>query len=115
MLGLLVIIVVSWALLRLIEKKNITVLGIIPNKIWILQFLIGFIFIALLGLSMIYIDSIVKSVDWQLKPMISIRTIFEAFIYHLKSALTEDLVFRGAILYLLINKIGAKKAIIISP
>jgi hypothetical protein len=35
-------------------------------------------------------------------------------MYHLRSALTEDLVFRGAILYILIQRIGATKALWLS-
>lgn len=114
MLGLLVIIVVSGVLLHFIEKKSIMVLGIIPNRKHSTQFLIGFIFIVLVNLLWIYIDTIARSVDWQLNSKISYLSVFDAFVYHLRSALTEDLVFRGAILYILISKIGAKKAILIS-
>ncbi|MEH6538213.1 MAG: CPBP family intramembrane glutamic endopeptidase [Psychroserpens sp.] len=78
-----------------------------------IQFLIGFVFIALINLLSIYIETLIQSVHWETKP-INYRVIYETFIYHLKSALTEDLVFRGAILYILISKIGAKTAILIS-
>ena len=40
--------------------------------------------------------------------------ILNAFLYHIKSALTEDLVFRGALLYILIQRLSPKKAIWIS-
>ncbi len=113
MIGLLVIIVVSGVLLHFIEKKNISVLGIIPNQKHLTQFLIGFLIIVLINLSMIYIETLVKSISWEMKS-INYRAIYEAFVYHLRSALTEDLVFRGAILYILISKIGAKKAVLIS-
>ncbi len=113
MVGLLVIIVISGVLLHVIEKKNITVLGIIPNQKRIFQFLIGFLCMAIINLSLIYIETLVKSVNWESKP-INYGLIFKAFVYHLKSALTEDLIFRGALLYLLISKIGAKKAILVS-
>lgn len=114
MLGLLVIIVISWLLLYFIEKKNIEFLGIIPYGKRITQFFIGLVFISLIGLLNIYIESIVLKVDWQIQPNINYNLIFEALVYHLKSALTEDLVFRGAILYIFINRLGAKWAIVIS-
>lgn len=98
MVGLLVIIVVSWVLLHFVEKKNIEVLGIIPYGKRIVQFLIGVFFIMLINLLTIYIESIVLKVNWQLNANINYALIFDAFIYHLRSALTEDLVFRGAIL-----------------
>ena len=114
MLGLLVIIVISWVLLHFIEKKNITVLGILPNKKRTGQFLIGFFIMILISLLAIYIESLVLNVNWELKNTINYKNIFNSFVYHLRSALTEDLVFRGAILYILIQRIGAKKAILLS-
>ena len=113
MVGLLVIIVVSGVLLHFIEKKSITVLGVIPNQKHMIQFLVGFMCIVCINLTSIYIETLVKSIHWEMKPMYY-GDIYKAFIYHMRSALTEDLIFRGAILYILIHKIGAKKAILIS-
>ena len=114
MLGLLVIIVISWMLLLFIEKKNISVLGIIPDKKRVSQFAIGFMIMTCICLIIIYIESWVLHVEWKKNETINFTDILNSFIYHIRSALTEDLVFRGAILYILIQKIGAKKAIIIS-
>ncbi|MCK8479956.1 CPBP family intramembrane glutamic endopeptidase [Psychroserpens algicola] len=114
MLGLLVIIVVSWVLLRVIEKKNIEVLGIIPYPKRVAQIGLGMLFMMLLCLLWIVIETFVLNVDWQLNKDINYALIFDAFVYHVRSALTEDLVFRGAILYILINRIGAQWAILIS-
>jgi len=114
MLGLLVIIVVSWVLLHFIEKRNIEVIGIIPYGKRIAQFFIGLVFIMLINLVNIYIESIVLKVDWELQPSINYNLIFDAIIYHLRSALTEDLIFRGALLYILIHRLGVKWAILIS-
>jgi len=113
MLGLLVIIVVSWVLLYFIEKKNIEALGIVPNLNRLSQFVIGFFVIAVIVLINIYIETIVLKVEWKFNT-INYSTIFNAFVYHLRSALTEDLVFRGAILYILIQRIGATKALWLS-
>lgn len=113
MLGLLVIIIVSWVLLHFIEKKNINVLGIVPTKNLAIQFLIGFIIISLIVLLNIYIETIFLNIEWKTNE-VSFSSIFNALFYHLRSALTEDLVFRGAILYILIQRIGATKAILLS-
>lgn len=114
MIGLLVIIVISWVLLRFIEKKNIEVLGIFPNKQRIMQFIIGSVFVVLVCLLIIYIETIVLNVEWKMNDSISYKAIFNSFVYHVRSALTEDLVFRGALLYILISRLGAKWAILIS-
>lgn len=113
MLGLLVIIVISWVLLHFIERKNIDVLGILPTKSRLIQFFIGFVIISLIVLLKIYIETIVQNIEWK-SNVVNYTSIFNAFIYHLKSALTEDLVFRGALLYILIQRIGATKAILLS-
>lgn len=113
MLGLLVIIIVSWGLLYFIEKENVLVLGFVPNKKRCIQFLIGFIFIVIIALIVIYAVTLIKSITWESKN-VNFKLIYKAFIYHSKSALTEDLVFRGAILYILISRIGAKWAVLIS-
>ncbi|WP_405208011.1 CPBP family intramembrane glutamic endopeptidase [Aquimarina sp. LLG6339-5] len=114
MLGLLVIIVVSWGLLHFIENKNIDVLGIVPTGKRVLQFIIGAVFIMIITLLNIYIETIVLNIDWELQSSTNYQLIFDAFFYHLKSALTEDLVFRGAILYILISRLSANWGIIIS-
>ena len=113
MLGLLVIIVVSWLLLHFIEKKNIDVLGIVPNVNKVSQFVIGVLAIAIIVSTNVYIETILVEMKWESKP-INYSMIFDAFVYHIRSALTEDLVFRGAILYILIQRIGATKAIWVS-
>jgi hypothetical protein len=113
MLGLLVIVVISWLLLYFIEKKNIDVLGIVPNLNRVGQFVIGFLVITIIVLVNIYVETMVLDITWESKT-INYNTILNAFVYHLKSALTEDLVFRGAILYILTQRIGAVKAIWLS-
>ena len=113
MLGLLVIIVISWLLLHFFEKKNIDVLGVIPNTNRLGQFLIGFLVIAIITLFNIYVEGLILKIEWKLNA-ISFNTILNALWYHLKSALTEDLVFRGVILYILIRRLGVKWAIWIS-
>jgi len=114
MIGLVIIIIISWGLLYFIEKKSIEVLGVIPYPNRIVQFLVGIVFITLTVLLIIFIESIILKVNWQLNGEINYASIFDAFIYHLRSALTEDLIFRGALLYILIKKLGAKWGMLIS-
>lgn len=113
MIGLFVILVISWGLLSYFEKENIKVLGFEPSIKFLSHFLIGFTIITIIVLLNIYMETIVKQVEWQ-KNEINYPYLLNAIVYHLKSALTEDLVFRGAILYILIKRIGANWAILIS-
>jgi len=113
MIGLLVIIVVSWLLLHFFEKENIRVLGIFSNKNRVCEFLVGWLIITLISLVNIYVETEVLHIEWKLNS-INYPMIFDALWYHLKSALTEDLVFRGAILFILVRRLGANVGILIS-
>lgn len=113
MIGLLVILLISWGLLFLIEKKNLNAIGIFPGKNRLLQFAIGLVMIVVFCLMLIFIETRLKSIKWQFSGF-RIRPLIDAFVYHLRSALTEELIFRGAILYILIQRLGPKWAILIS-
>ncbi|HOP23284.1 MAG TPA: CPBP family intramembrane metalloprotease, partial [Gammaproteobacteria bacterium] len=113
MLGILLILLLSWALLHFIAEKNLMVLGPTPVPLRLLQFVLGFVLLFVLSLITVMTDTLVYSIQWQ-QVIINPNALFQSFWYYLKSALTEDLVFRGAILYLLIRKLGAIKAIVIS-
>ncbi|MCZ4409149.1 CPBP family intramembrane metalloprotease [Cryomorphaceae bacterium 1068] len=114
MLGLLVITLASWVLLHFLAKENLSVLGVFPIGKGMIQFGMGLVFIMAITLVNIYVETIVLNVDWQWQTDIHYPSIFDAFVYHLRSALTEDLVFRGAILYILIKRLGSSWAIFIS-
>ena len=114
MIGILVAIAVSWLLLFLIEKKNIIVLGLLPIVKRSKQFLIGFLLTATLCVLVQYIEASLKSSVWVLNKNITGIIILKSFWWDFKSVLTEELIFRGAILYILIQKIGSHKGILIS-
>lgn len=113
MLGILVILIISWGLLYFTEKKHIDVLGIIPSGFKIIQFLVGFLFISIIVSINIFIETKVLQIEWKAN-QINYNILWNAFVYHIRSALTEDLVFRGAILYILMKRIGLFKALLIS-
>ena len=114
MIGILVAITISWLLLFLIEKKNILALGFLPIVKRLQQFLIGFIITGILCVLVQYLESYLKSSEWVLNKNISGGIIFESFWWDVKSVLTEELIFRAAILYILIQKLGSRKSILIS-
>ena len=114
MIGILVAIAISWLLLYLIEKKNILALGFIPIAKRLKQFLIGFLITGILCVLVQYLESYLKSSTWVLNEGITSGIILKSFWWDFKSVLTEELIFRGALLYILIQKIGSKKSILIS-
>ena len=113
MLGLLVFLLISWGLLYLTEKKNLNALGLIPSKDRLLQFVLGLVILVLSCLVLIGIETAVQSVQWE-STEFDFETFVQALYYHWRSALTEDLVFRGALLYILLQRLGSQRALWIS-
>ena len=114
MLGILVALAISWLLLFIIEKKNILSLGFLPIVKRLKQFFIGFLITVILCVIVQYAESLLKSSTWVLNEKVTSQIILNAFWWDFKSVLTEELIFRGALLYILIQKIGANKGILIS-
>ncbi len=114
MIGILVALTISWLLLYLIEKKNILALGFLPIAKRLKQFLIGLIITGILCVLVQYLEAYLKSSVWILNENITGGIILKSFWWDVKSVLTEELIFRGAILYILIQKIGSRKSILIS-
>ena len=114
MLGIVVLLVISWLLLHLVEKKNLFVLGFRPIGSRLLEFVFGFLFLGMIHLSFIFLEQEIKGTQWIYQTPFDYSSILESWLYHLRSALTEDLLFRGALLYVLISRLGARNGILLS-
>lgn len=114
MIGILVVLIVSWALLRISLRKNLSVLGIQPVRDRIGQFVVGFFLTGILCASCQLAESWLESSQWTLNNEATLANLSDAIWWDFKSVLTEELVFRGAILYLLIHFLESKKAILLS-
>ena len=114
MIGILVLLVISWLLLYIIEKKTILALGFLPITKRLMQFSTGFLVTAVLCVIVQYLEAYLKSSHWVVNENITSGIILKSFWWDFKSVLTEELVFRGALFYILIQKIGSTKSILIS-
>jgi membrane protease YdiL (CAAX protease family) len=114
MIGILLLTALSWLLLYLVERKNILALGFLPAGARIKQFLIGFVISGILCTLVQFLESLLKSSTWIFNREITGIVVLNSFFWDIKSVLTEELIFRGALLYLLIQKIGSGKSILIS-
>ncbi|MEP2774201.1 MAG: type II CAAX endopeptidase family protein [Fulvivirga sp.] len=114
MIGILVALAISWGLVYFIEKKNLLVLGFLPIGKKIIQFLIGFIITAVLCVIVQYWESILSSSILSINKDTSLRQITSMLWWDFRSVITEELIFRGAILYILIKKLNGIWAVIIS-
>ena len=114
MIGILVQIALSWMLLRLIEQKDLSVLGYCPVPKRIIQFIIGVIFAGTLCAVIQIVDSWLTHLSWRINTELSYRLIVESIWWNLKSILFEEFIFRGALLYIAIQRLGARNGIILS-
>jgi len=114
MIGILVELIISWILLYLIERKNILSLGFLPITNRLKQLAIGFLITAILCIGVESLEMLWRSSSLHLNENSNAALILSMFWWDFKSVLTEELLFRGAILFILIKRIGADKAIIIS-
>jgi hypothetical protein len=114
MIGIVIILGASWLLLYLFEKKDLSVLWFTPYSERALQLLLGFGFICFIQSVLILLETFILSIDWELTSSIDPKNILESLWYHTKSALTEDLIFRGAALYIIAKRFSDRTAVLIS-
>jgi uncharacterized protein len=114
LLGILVQLMISWILLRVLYRENLSVLGIIPSKSRMSQFALGFIFTAFLCTVIQLVDSALTNTDWKLNENLSVLGTLNFFWLNVKSVVFEELIFRGALLYIAIRKWGARTGILAS-
>lgn len=114
MVGLLIQLLLSYILIYWAEKGNLSVLGLKPNQARIADL---FLYTCIAGscssitflLRMLFANE-----SWILNPSLDWQLFINGAWYNFKSVLYEELIFRGVIFYILIKKLGGKKAILIS-
>lgn len=114
MAGILVQLAISWLLLWFIEKKDLGVLGFRPNVERIQHFFIFLLITAICCASGFLLRNLFGGESWYLNPDFSFRLLLKGLSWHIKSVLYEELIFRGAILYILIKRLGPLRAILVS-
>jgi hypothetical protein len=114
MLGIIVALLISWGLLWLVAKKHLTVLGIVPDtkRIRILgsAVLLSAVCCTVYHLlRTLFIDN-----SWYYNRSYTFSSFLQSCWWVLKSVLFEELLFRGALLFIAIQKWGVKKACLFS-
>jgi membrane protease YdiL (CAAX protease family) len=114
MLGIFVALAISSLLLHFFEKENILALGFRPISKRAIQFLLGFTVTAILCLNVQYLESLLKSSNWYWRDNAGLTFVIDRLWWDFKSVLTEELIFRGAILFILLRRVGRIKSVLIS-
>ncbi len=114
MIGIIAELIISWLLLWFIVKKNLSVLGFKPSRNRIIQLFAGILLAAICCIIYHVTSKISANNSWELNQQISFRALLPGLWWVLKSVLFEELIFRGALLYIAIEKLGIKKACLFS-
>jgi membrane protease YdiL (CAAX protease family) len=114
MIPALVALLLSWAILHFLEHKSLEALGFRPTRrrlrlagsgfLLTVVFMIGYNLIEAAGWHYTYRPDHDLSASWL------VTTIWTVLV----SALFEELLFRGALLYILLRRVGSTKAVLIS-
>lgn len=114
MVGIIIALIISWIILYVSEKKSLLALGFLPIWLRLKQFFVGFLITAILCFLVQYLEVYLKGATWAINKEITSNIIFQSFWWDVKSVFTEELIFRGTLLFILIHKIGHKKSVLIS-
>lgn len=114
MLQLIGLIAISWLLIWLFEKGNLSVLGLTPTKERLKYFTILFIVSALLSATAFILRMYFIKEEYTLTQSLTANSILRETWHQFRTVFTEELLCRGVLLYILIKKIGQTKAVIIS-
>lgn len=114
MIIIIVELLVSGVLLWLYDKRKLWILGFKPTRKRIVDFTFGFFISALLYSLCLYpiINNTKQTIT--LNPDFTFMTFLNSSFWMLKSVLGEELLFRGALLFIGIQKLGLKNACILS-
>ena len=114
MLGILVELLISWAILYWYNRRGLFPLGLVPTTARLRLFIFFLLVAAFCAASRYLVRLYFGKEVWELNPDLSARLVWDGVLWNINSVLYEELIFRGAIFYVLWDKLGANKAILIS-
>lgn len=114
MLQLIGLLAISWLLLWLFDKKNLSVLGLMPTKERLKYSLVLFLVSALMAATAYFLRMYFAKETYTIAPLVTARSVLTETFTQFRTVLTEELLCRGALLYILARKTGRVTAIIIS-
>ncbi|MEO5946080.1 MAG: CPBP family intramembrane glutamic endopeptidase [Chitinophagaceae bacterium] len=114
MIGIIVQLAISWLIIWLYEKGNLSFMGLMPTKKRLFNSILFFFITAACAASGFLLRMLIAKQSWALNPELSSNLVLNGIWFVIKSVLFEEFIFRGVLLYVLIKKLGATRGIIIS-
>jgi hypothetical protein len=114
MLGLLIELLINWGILYVYNRQGLSVLGLMPN--WRrLRLLITFLVFASLCAASAYLMRLHFGKEvWEINPALSLSQVWNGLAWNFRSVWFEELIFRGALLYILIDRLGMHRGVLLS-
>jgi len=109
MAGILVELLLSLLLLKLIEKQGLSVLGLLPTLKRIQQFFIGLLIAMTLASIFHLTRSAFAGISWKFNEAYSFSEFGIGLWWMLRSVLYEEFIFRGALFYIALKRLGVTK------
>lgn len=114
MIGIIVQLIITWLLLWYFDKSGLSALGIRFTGKRISMFLGGFLLSACVCIAYNLFTTAFVGNGWAIISQFSAVQLLKSIWWVLKSVLFEELLFRGALLYIIIRQIGTVKACLVS-
>lgn len=114
MIGILVQLLLSAVLLWFLEGKRLSVLGFRPDGYRMRLFAGFFLLSAAICTGDYLLKMAIAQQRWVLANPVQPSALAAGLWWNVKSVLFEELLFRGALLYILLRRLGLRRAILLS-
>ncbi len=114
MIGIFVQLAISWLLLYIFYKKDIRALGALPSKMRLIDLVFGLALGGLSAAAYTGLVSVLTETRWHANPGFTLVQAFDSAAWMLRSVLFEELIFRGALLYIALRLLSSTQACLLS-
>lgn len=114
MIGIFVELLLSWLLLHFVEKRNLSVLGFFPSRSQLSLAFQGLVLSTVFLTACFLTEAAVKRNPYHVNPLYTASDLLKDSWYFFKSTAYEELIFRGALMYILIRRTGPVPALLLS-
>ena len=114
MIGIFVELLLSWVLLHFFAKRNLSVLGFRPTRAQLYPALQGLVLSMAFLTACFLTEAAFTHNPYRVSGLYTAGNLLNDCWYFFKSTAYEELIFRGALLYILIQRIGPRAALLVS-
>lgn len=114
MLQILGLVALSWIILKVFAKENLAVLGLIPSKKIVFYFWILFFSSVFFSATAFFLKMYFTHEEYTVSKLYTLKSFCYEMGSQIRTVLTEELICRGALLYLLIKQFGNRAGILVS-